>query len=122
SHARRGIFDVPTADNYLRQGVTTLIEGPDGSSPIPLKPLLERVAATRVTPNFGTFIGQGSVRELVIGLANRKATEDEISRMRTLVRQGMEQGAFGLSSGLFYVPGTFTPTDQAIELAKGTGA
>jgi N-acyl-D-aspartate/D-glutamate deacylase len=49
THARRGIFEVLTADNYLRQGVTTLIEGPDGSSPIPLKPFLERVAATPVT-------------------------------------------------------------------------
>src|SRR5438093_10043150 len=45
THARRGIFDVPTADNYTRQGVTTLIEGPDGSSPLPIKPFLERVAA-----------------------------------------------------------------------------
>src|SRR5262245_51250670 len=67
SHARAGIFDVPTAENYLRQGVTTLIEGPDGSSPIPLKPFLERVAAAHVTVNFGTFIGQGSVRESIAG-------------------------------------------------------
>ena len=49
SHARGGIFDVPTAENYIRQGVTTIIEGPDGSSPIPVKPFLEKVAATRVT-------------------------------------------------------------------------
>src|SRR5947207_11735373 len=48
THARRGIFDVPTADNYVRQGVTTLVEGPDGSSPIPLRPFLDRVAATRI--------------------------------------------------------------------------
>jgi N-acyl-D-amino-acid deacylase len=112
SHARRGIFDVPTADNYVRQGVTTLIEGPDGSSPILLKPFLEKVAATHVTPNFGTFVGQGSVREAVIGTANRTATLEEIEKMR----------AFGLSSGLFYVPGTFTPTAEVIELAKVAGA
>jgi N-acyl-D-amino-acid deacylase len=122
SHARRGIFDVPTADNYVRQGVTTLIEGPDGSSPILLKPFLEKVAATHVTPNFGTFFGQGSVREAVIGTANRTATLEEIEKMRALVRQGMRDGAFGLSSGLFYVPGTFTPTDEVIELAKVAGA
>src|SRR5262249_30693804 len=43
SHARRGIFEVPTADNYIRQGVTTLIEGPDGDSPVPLAPFLARL-------------------------------------------------------------------------------
>jgi dihydroorotase/N-acyl-D-amino-acid deacylase len=121
THARRGIFDVPTADNYVRQGVTTLMEGPDGSSPLPIKPFLERVAATRVTPNFGTFVGQGSVRDAVIGPVNRKATAAEIDKMRGLVRQGMEDGAFGLSSGLFYVPGTFTPTAEVVELAKVAG-
>src|ERR1051325_4468107 len=62
THARRGIFEVPTADNYVRQGVTTLIEGPDGSSPFPIKPFLERIAATRITPNFGLFVGQGTIR------------------------------------------------------------
>src|SRR5215813_822560 len=122
THARRGIFDVPTADNYVRQGVTTLIEGPDGSSPIPLKPFFEKVRATQITPNFGTFVGQGSIRESVIGLVNRKASADEIARMQALVRQGMQDGAFGLSSGLFYVPGTFTPTSEVIELAKVAGA
>src|SRR5262249_27260275 len=101
THARRGIFQVPTADNYVRQGVTTLIEGPDGSSPLPIKPFLERIAATRITPNFGLFVGQGSIRSEVIGSVNRKATEAEIEKMRGLVRQGMLDGAFGLSSGLF---------------------
>jgi dihydroorotase/N-acyl-D-amino-acid deacylase len=121
THARRGIFDVPTADNYVRQGVTTIFEGPDGSSPIPLRPFLDRVAATRITPNFAMFVGQGSVREQVIGSVDRKATPAEIDKMRELVKQGMEDGAFGLSSGLFYVPGTFTPTAEVIELAKVAG-
>jgi dihydroorotase/N-acyl-D-amino-acid deacylase len=121
THARRGIFQVPTADNYVRQGVTTIMEGPDGSSPLPIKPFLDRVAATRITPNFGLFVGQGSVRQDVIGSVNRKATDPEIEKMRGLVRQGMLDGAFGLSSGLFYVPGTFTPTTEVIELAKVAG-
>ena len=122
SHARAGIFDVPTAENYIRQGVTTAIEGPDGSSPIPLKPFLDKVAATRVTVNFGTFIGQGSVREQMIGSVNRRATPEEMERMRALVRQGMADGAFGLSTGLFYIPGTFTPTAEVIDLARVAGA
>ena len=121
THARRGIFDVPTADNYVRQGVTTLIEGPDGSSPIPLGEFLSRVAARGITPNFASMVGQGSVREAVIGTVDRKPTAAELDKMRSLVRQAMEEGAFGLSSGLFYVPGTFTPTAEVIELAKVAG-
>jgi len=121
THARRNIFQVPTAENYVRQGVTTLMEGPDGSSPLPIKPFLERLTATGVSPNFGLFVGQGTIRDQVIGPVNRKATPDEIEKMRGLVRQGMLDGAFGLSSGLFYVPGTFTPTAEVIELAKIAG-
>jgi dihydroorotase/N-acyl-D-amino-acid deacylase len=102
--------------------VTTLLEGPDGSSPIPLGPFLSKVAATRLTPNFGSFVGQGSVRNAVMGDVNRKSTAEELERMRTLVRQGMEEGAFGLSSGLFYVPGTFTPTEEVVELARVAGS
>jgi N-acyl-D-amino-acid deacylase len=122
THSRRGIFDVPTADNYVRQGVTTLIEGPDGSSPVPLRPFLDRVAATPITPNFASFIGQGSVRDAVMGPVDRKATTAELDEMRALVRRGMEDGAFGLSSGLFYVPGTFTPTAEVVELARAAGS
>jgi dihydroorotase/N-acyl-D-amino-acid deacylase len=121
THARRGIFDVPTADNYTRQGVTTLYEGQDGSSPLPIRGFLDRVATTRISPNFGTFIGQGSVRESVIGLIDRRATPDEVERMRAVVRQGMRDGAVGLSTGLFYVPGVFTPTEEVVELAKVAG-
>ena len=112
THASRGIFKVPTADNYVRQGVTTIMEGPDGGSPIPLKPFLEKIAATKISPNWGMFIGQGAVREAVMGNVDRKATPAEIEKMKEIVRQGMRDGAFGLSSGLFYVPGNFTPTEE----------
>jgi N-acyl-D-amino-acid deacylase len=121
THARRGIFEVPTADNYVRQGVTTLVEGPDGSSPLPIAEFLAKVQATRITPNFATFIGQGTVRSEVMGAVDRTATPAELERMRALVTQGMEEGAFGLSSGLFYVPGSFTPTEEVIELARVAG-
>ncbi len=122
THARRGIFEVPTADNYVRQGVTTLIEGPDGGSPVPLGPFLAKVQEVRITPNFAMFIGQGSVRSAVMGEVDRPATREELEKMRALVREGMEQGAFGLSSGLFYVPGAFTPTEEVIELARVAGS
>jgi N-acyl-D-amino-acid deacylase len=121
THARRGIFEVPTADNYVRQGVTTLIEGPDGSSALPVRPFLEKVAAAGIVPNFGTFVGQGSVRTAVMGEEARTATPEDLARMSSLVRQGMEDGAFGLSTGLFYVPGTFTPTAEVVALARVAG-
>lgn len=121
SHARRGIFDVPTAENYVRQGVTTLIEGPDGNSPVPLAPFLKRLDGLPKSVNMASFIGQGSVRGAVIGNVNRKATAEEIEKMKGLVEQGMKDGAFGLSSGLFYVPGNFTPTEEVIELARVAG-
>jgi dihydroorotase/N-acyl-D-amino-acid deacylase len=121
THARRGIFEVPTADNYVRQGVTTLIEGPDGGSPVPLAPFFARLEALPKSVNIGSFIGQGSVRSAVIGDVNRKPTPEELDKMRALVEQGMKDGALGLSSGLFYVPGTFTPTEEVVELARVAG-
>src|SRR5262245_31861724 len=121
THASRGIFEVPTAPNYVRQGVTTIMEGPDGSSPVPLAPFLDRLAALKISLNIGSFIGQGSIRTTVIGNVNRKATPEEITKMQGLVEQGMKDGAFGLSTGLFYVPGTFSSTAEIVELAKIAG-
>src|SRR5262245_19292991 len=128
THAARstGIFAGPTADNYVRQGVTTIIVvGPDGGGsviddgvPARLKPFLDRLDALPKSINIGSFIGQGGVREAVIGLANRAPTADDLERMRELVREGMGDGAFGLSTGLSYVPGAFTPTSEVVELHK----
>jgi N-acyl-D-amino-acid deacylase len=121
THARRGIFEVPTAPNYVRQGVTTVIEGPDGSSPVPIAPFFDSLEKLAKSVNIGAFIGQGSIRSAVVGDADRKATPDEIKRMQDMVEQGMKDGALGLSTGLFYVPGTFTPTSEVIELARVAG-
>jgi N-acyl-D-amino-acid deacylase len=121
THARTGIFLDPTAQNYLRQGVTTLFEGNDGSSPVPLGPFLDKLRGTPIAVNFATFVGQGSIRQAVVGLENRPATPEELTRMRALVEQAMRDGAFGLSTGLFYVPGNFTPTAEVVELAKVAG-
>ena len=121
SHGRRGLAAVPTAENYLREGVTTIVEGPDGSSPLPIAPFLEGIRKMPVSVNFATFVGQGSIRQAVIGLANRPATPAEIEKMKGLAAQAMRDGAFGLSTGLFYVPGNFTPTEEVIELARVVG-
>jgi dihydroorotase/N-acyl-D-amino-acid deacylase len=127
THALRGLFDAPSADNYVRQGVTTVMVGPDGSSSVipdgmptdaNLKPLFDRLDALPKSLNIGSFIGQGAVREAVIGLAKRQPTVVELERMRELVLQAMRDGAFGLSTGLFYVPGAFTPLSEVAELQK----
>jgi len=121
THARRGIFQTPTAENYLRQGVTTVIEGQDGSSPLPLGRFLEQLARTPIAVNFGMLVGQGSIREAVMGRENRPATPEEIEKMKQLVREAMYEGAFGLSTGLFYVPGNYTPTEEVVALAREAG-
>ncbi len=121
THAERDILQIPTADNYIRQGVTTLMGGQCGSSPLPLRPYLETLARTPISLNFGLFVGQGRIRQAVLGLENRKATEGEIEKMKELARQAMLDGAFGLSTGLFYVPGSYTPTEELIDIAKVIG-
>jgi dihydroorotase/N-acyl-D-amino-acid deacylase len=122
SHGRRGILQVPTAENYLREGVTTIVEGPDGSSPLPIKDFLDSIRRTPISINLATMVGQGSIRQQVIGSVNRKATAEEMAKMKEIAAQAMRDGAFGLSTGLFYVPGNFTPTEEVIELAKVVGA
>jgi dihydroorotase/N-acyl-D-amino-acid deacylase len=121
THARRGIFEVPTAENYVRQGVATLVEGQDGSSPLPLGEFLSKVEALRPAVNFASLVGHGSVREAAMGTADRAPSAPELARMQELVRGAMRDGAFGLSTGLFYVPGAFARTDEVVALARVAG-
>lgn len=121
SHGGDGIFEVPTADNYIRQGVTTLIAGPDGSSAFPLRPWLDGLAALPRTVNMGTMVGHGTIRRTVLGSVNRAPSAREMDRMRELVEEAMHDGALGLSTGLFYVPGTFSTTEEVIELGRVVG-
>lgn len=121
THARRGIFEDPSAEYFIRQGVTTIFEGPDGSSPLPIREFLDRVADADPAPNFGTFVGHGTIRGEVLGQDDRQPTDDELERMREMVRRSMTDGAFGLSAGLFYTPGAFASTEEIIELAKVSG-
>ncbi len=115
------IIGNPQAENNVRQGVTTIIASPDGGGSAQVGAFLSRVAAARPAINVGTFIGHGVVRGTVIGATNRVATADELQRMRDLVRQGMKEGALGLSTGLFYVPGNYAPLDEVVELARVAG-
>ena len=111
----------PATENNIRQGVTTIFASPDGGGSVHVAEYLSKVTAARPAVNVGTFIGHGSVRSEVIGQADRVATGDEIQRMRSLVRTGMREGAFGLSTGLFYVPGSYAPLEEVIDLASVAG-
>ena len=101
--------------------MTTIFASPDGGGSVEVGAYLAKVSAARPAINVGTFIGHGSVRGLVIGQANRPATPEELQRMRDVVRKGMQEGAFGLSTGLFYVPGNYAPLEEVIELARIAG-
>ena len=116
--ARSGIYLWPDAENLIRQGVTSVIGGPDGWSPLPIEDDFEKLEASPAAVNFGTFVGHGTVRELVMGFEDRPATDGEMQRMRDEVGKAMQSGAFGLSSGLLYAPGSFASAEEVIELAK----
>ena len=118
THAIRGIFDVPTAESSLLQGVTTLTDGNDGTSPFPIKEHYQKIENIRISPNWAVFVGQGTIRQEVMGLENRDPTASELSKMKLMVKEAMEEGALGISTGLFYVPGSFSSTREVIELSK----
>lgn len=118
NHSRDAIFDRPEAENQLRQGITTIIEGNDGGGALPLAPHFEELRKAKLGVNYASFVGHNAIRREVIGLEDRLATPEELDKMRDLVDQGMLDGAMGLSTGLFYLPGTFAPTEEVIELAK----
>ena len=116
-----GLLANPAAENNVRQGVTTVFANPDGMGDVPILPFLQRVTASRPAINLGAFVGHGSIRAKVMGHENRAATNTELDQMRELVRLGMQDGAFGLSTGLFYVPANYAPTTEIIELATVAG-
>ena len=118
SHGARGVFRHGLAENYLTQGVTTAIGGPDGSSPLPIGEWLERFEYEGSAINMGLLVGHGTVRRETLGMEDRAPTEAELDEMRALVEQAMLEGAFGLSTGLKYAPGAFAETEEVIELAK----
>jgi N-acyl-D-amino-acid deacylase len=108
--------------NYLTQGVTSVVVGQCGGSAWPIfetaKELIKLWTEEGIGPNAALLVGHGTVREIVMGREDREPTPEELERMKSLVKEAMEQGASGLSTGLIYVPGTFAKTDEVIELVK----
>ncbi len=121
SHGTRGVFRYPLAENLTRQGVTTAIGGPDGSSPYPIGEYLARLDATPPAVNFGLMVGHGTIRREVMGNENRPPTTAELDTMQAMVGRAMADGAFGLSSGLKYVPGAYAETAEVVALARVAG-
>ena len=102
----------------LAQGVTTVFINPDGGGPLDLADQHRVLMAHRPAVNVAPFIGHNSVRTAVLGLDDRQPTPAELDAMRELVNNGMTEGAFGLSAGPFYTPGSFSKTAEHVELAK----
>jgi len=121
SHADRHIDDIPTADNYLLQGVTTLVGGNCGGHPYPLAELFDKIKNQGTAVNFCCLIGHNTIRKEVMGLKMADPTEEEMNKMKLLIDQEMKAGAIGFSTGLAYMPGVYSKTEELIELAKVVG-
>jgi N-acyl-D-amino-acid deacylase len=109
------------AHPLLAQGVTTIVANPDGGGPVDLAGQRAELERSGTGVNVMLLIGHGSVRSAVMGRVNRKPSEDEMGRMEDLVRAAMREGAYGLSSGLYYVPGSFAATEEVVALARVAG-
>ncbi len=116
AHIQTTIHEHPLAENFTRQGITTIIASlHSGNQPWPLD---EYASSLNVAPNVGFFAGHTWTRTQVLGLENRAPDHDELQQMRDLVEETMKQGALGLSTGLLYVPANYAETEEVIELAK----
>ena len=109
---------LPSAESALRQGVTTAVGGPDGGSPWPLAPYLAAREAARVGPNVAFLVGHNTVREEVMGMADRAPTAAELARMQSMIAQAMGEGAWGISTGLKYLPGAYSKIDEVVALSQ----
>lgn len=106
-------------EGVVRQGVTTVVGGPDGEmGPREMRQAIEALARDGAGTNVALYIGHTAIRKEVLGSARRAPSADELARMKALVKEGMELGAAGLSSALMYEPGMFSTTDEVVELAK----
>lgn len=124
SHAERGLAvpELAPALNNLKQGITTVVVGADGAGAWPLHETIhdqvERLTHQGIGINAALMVGQGQVRRQVMGLEERAPTAADLAQMKRLVRDAMQGGAVGLSSGLAYIPGGYAKTEEVVELAR----
>ncbi len=118
THAEN-LAEIPSAENFLRMGVTTIVTGNCGGSVLDVAAYFGKCEATGIGVNIGTLIGHNSVRRSVMGGSFiRQPSKDQLHKMRQLVDQAMRDGALGMSTGLVYLPGAYTKTDEIIDLAQ----
>ena len=103
---------------FLLQGITSVLLNADGFGPAVLKPKIDAIEQLTPGINVAPMIGHNGVRYAVMGLANRKATPADLAKMSALVKDAMDYGAFGFSTGPFYIPGKFSDTNELMTLAK----
>lgn len=108
----------PLATNFVRMGVTTIIAGNCGGSALDVAAALARIADAKASVNFATLIGHNTVRSSVMGSENRDPSAAELTKMKSAVWKAMADGAMGFSTGLQYVPGTYSKTPEIVELAR----
>ncbi|MFQ5825015.1 MAG: amidohydrolase family protein [bacterium] len=118
THAERKILEIPAVENYIRQGVTTVVGGNCGGSPFPIGEFLKKVAANSISLNLALLVGHNTIRKEVMGTENREPTFEELEKMKKLVERSMQDGAVGLSTGLKYIPGAYAKTDEVIALSE----
>jgi N-acyl-D-aspartate/D-glutamate deacylase len=104
------------------QGVTTVVTGNDGGGPVRIAETLARWEKRGTATNVALLVGHGTVRRDVLGMADAAPSPEQLEAMKNLVRAAMQEGAFGLSSGLYYVPGNYAKTAEVVELARVVGA
>jgi len=112
------LLRLPDAESHVRQGVTTALGGPDGTAPWPLGEHLDSAATLGVGLNVAFLTGHNTIRRRVMGNADRAPTPDELAEMQRMVAQAMGEGAFGISTGLKYLPGAFSEIDEVIALSQ----
>ncbi len=118
AHIEGGDMTVPTADNFIFDGVTSVVTGNCGGSNLEVDRYFQRIDSVKTSINVATLIGHNTVRSAVLGDANREPTIEEQKQMEALVESAMKEGAVGFSTGLIYVPGTYAKTSEVVSLAK----
>jgi N-acyl-D-amino-acid deacylase len=108
--------------NYLLQGVTTVVAGNDGGGSPHVAKTLDLWQRQGIGTNALLLVGHGAVRGEVLGSGDVQPTPEQLESMKVLVHSAMQEGAFGISTGLFYVPGSFAKTEEVIELSKVAAA
>ncbi|MDA1081794.1 MAG: amidohydrolase family protein [Gemmatimonadetes bacterium] len=120
THTAGDLSDTTRNSNlaYLMQGVTTVVTNNDGGGTIEIGRTLDTWTRQGIGTNAALYVGQGSVRGSVMGMTGGAATPAQLAQMRAVVAKAMDEGAIGMSTGLYYAPGSFAPTEEVIELAK----